>query len=138
MDVALIARNQLARRWSYTPSGRRFCLADPQAEDISIDDIASALSRIHRGGGAYLFPYTVAQHSIMVSEMVPTLAALLHDAAEAYIGDLITPLKDACPELRAIEARVQAAIAAHFEIDTFCRPEIKHADLVGLQQSAAT
>ena len=99
---------------------------------MSLDDIVVALSRIQRGGGHYRFPYTVAQHSVMVSEIVPTLAALLHDAAEAYIGDVLTPIKAACPELCAIENRIQAAIAAHFGIDTFARPEIKHADLVAL------
>lgn len=80
-------------------TGRRFYPLDPRPEDVTIEDIAHALSNVCRWGGRVREFYSVAQHSVHVAQIVersvPRIAmhALLHDAAEAYVGDVPTPLK---------------------------------------------
>lgn len=80
-------------------TGRRFYPLDPRPEDVTIEDIAHALSNVCRWGGRVREFYSVAQHSVHVAQIVerarPDLAlhALLHDAAEAYVGDAPTPWK---------------------------------------------
>jgi hypothetical protein len=96
-----------------TRSGRHIRVLDPRPEDVYVPDIAWALSRICRFGGHAPRHDSVAQHSVMVSELCPpelALTGLLHDAPEAYIGDVIGPLKHALPELMEIEARWERAI----------------------------
>lgn len=78
-----------------TYTGKKFYPADPRPEDVDIIDIAVATGNMCRYGGHCLF-YSVAEHSIHVSKIVPpelALSGLLHDATEAYIADLIRPLK---------------------------------------------
>lgn len=79
-----------------TATGRTIDLLNPTLQQISIDDIGHALSNLCRfGGHTYPF-YSVAQHSCLVAALAPPplkLAALLHDASEAYLGDVIKPLK---------------------------------------------
>lgn len=87
--------------WFQTVSGRKVYCLDPRAEDFDIEDAAHALSRICRYGGHVPGDniYSVAQHSVYVAQCVSetrpdlALSALLHDAAEAYIGDVIRPIK---------------------------------------------
>lgn len=77
----------------------------------------------------------MAQHSLTVAALVPEelkLAALLHDAAETYVGDMVKPLKALLPAFEAIEERVAEAISQAFGIGTFMHPAIKRADLVAL------
>ena len=77
---------------------------DPREDEVDIRDIAHGLATTNRYGGQFPAPFSVAQHSCMVSELCQpanALVALLHDAEEAYTGDLIKPLK-AIPELKAI------------------------------------
>lgn len=79
--------------------------------------------------------YSVAQHCLVVAELVPAqyqLEALLHDATEAYVGDLVSPLKQALPEYRQIEMRVWHAICHRFDIDPVLPPCIHDADLIAL------
>lgn len=79
-----------------TIGGRRFWPMDPRAEDIDVRDIAHALSLICRFNGHVREFYSVAQHSLLVSYHLPeeiALYGLLHDAAEAYVGDMSGPLK---------------------------------------------
>jgi 5'-deoxynucleotidase YfbR-like HD superfamily hydrolase len=106
--------------WMTTFSGRRFWLMDPRPGDIDIEDIAQGLSRLSRyfGGTLGRHGYTVAQHSVLASWIVgqpARLAALLHDAPEAYAGDVITPLKKLLGDAyRRIEAAIMAAVAGRF------------------------
>lgn len=95
--------------WMMTYSGVKFYPLAPRHEDIKIEDIAVGLSRVNRYGGQTVKPYSVAEHSIIVSELATrfaisnrwsaadvrniSLLGLLHDADEAYIGDMPRPLK---------------------------------------------
>lgn len=86
--------------WIQTHTGKRFEFIDPQPDHICIDDIAHALSNKCRFNGHTKEFYSVAQHSILVSEQCETddirikMLALLHDAAEAYMPDFAAPIKD--------------------------------------------
>ncbi|HAM57110.1 MAG TPA: phosphohydrolase [Candidatus Rokubacteria bacterium] len=105
-----------------TYTGRRFPYGGEIPDSaISLTDIALALSRICRFGGHIESLYTVAQHSVLVSRWCNpkhALDGLLHDAAEAYVGDLVAPLKhtDAAAGLRELEVRIHAAIARKFGV----------------------
>lgn len=124
--------------WIGTASGRRLDYLDPRPDQISIDDIAVALSRAPRFCGHTRQPYSVARHSINAVEVLQAehrlddcrllRGALLHDASEAYMGDLPTPLKALCPRYRAIEDRLMRAIAARFGFDWPLHPLIKRVD----------
>lgn len=116
MDSSVARRGQ----WIQTRSGKQFFPLDVRPEDICIEDIAAGLSKICRYGGQCLAFYSVAEHSIHVSRTVPAqlaMAALLHDAAEAYVGDMVRPLKIMIPDFRRIEKDVQRAIDQRFGID---------------------
>jgi 5'-deoxynucleotidase YfbR-like HD superfamily hydrolase len=116
-----------ARAWQRMLSGRRLDLLDPSPLDVEIEDIAHGLSRVARWNGQTTgrWAFTVAQHSLLVEDLVgrfrPTaprawrLAALLHDAPEYVIGDLITPFKAAVGfDYKALEVRLQAAVNLRF------------------------
>lgn len=103
--------------WMQTFTGRQFFPLDPQPEDIDARDIAHALSLICRYGGHTVAFYSVAEHCLLMSRAVApehALWALLHDAAEAYVGDMVRPLKHHMPEYRAIEDNVLSTIAQQF------------------------
>lgn len=101
-----------------TASGRRVDLAAFTVEDVDDYDIAHPLAMICRYGGHVPGHYSVAEHSVLVSRLVeewgygPTvqLQALLHDAAEAYVGDMVRPLKGFMPEFREFELQVLTVI----------------------------
>lgn len=124
--------------WFCSSSGRRLFVANPDPDAICIEDIAHALSHICRFGGHVDNFYSVAQHSVLVSLNVSPKGiareALLHDAAEAYIGDVIHPLKQCLPDYKRIERLWEAAITARFGLHD--SPEvatrIKLADLEAL------
>jgi 5'-deoxynucleotidase YfbR-like HD superfamily hydrolase len=141
--------------WIQTYTGKAFELLDPKPEQIDIVDIAHALSNLCRFTGHSKQHYSVAQHSCLVATITERmwweehgspcpppvlLAALLHDAPEAYVGDVSTPLKIALrgegtiSEYDVIERRIANAIEARFldgkrlDIDAL----IKRADLTAL------
>ncbi|NHR08383.1 phosphohydrolase [Chromobacterium haemolyticum] len=123
--------------WILTHSGTAFDPINPNPAAININDIAHALSHICRFNGHTREFYSVAQHSCIVSNIVPTelaLAALLHDASEAFICDVASPVKPHLEGYVCIEHRIMLAVAHAFDIDPalFRHPEIKRADLVAL------
>jgi hypothetical protein len=114
-----------------THSGYWFDLEHPETSYISIDDIAHALSNACRFTGQCDRFYSVAQHCVNVSYVVDeglALAALLHDASEAYTGDMNSPLKSLCPEFRAIELRIQSEVYRRFCLPTEDNYRVKQAD----------
>lgn len=121
--------------WILTYTGKRFDLFEPTPDMICPHDIAQALGTIARFNGHTRDHYTVAQHSVLVASLVPKeheLVALLHDATEAYIGDMVRPLKQCMPAFCEVEARIWSAICARFDLDEELPECVKHADLVAL------
>ncbi len=103
--------------WIETVSGRQFWPLDPRPEDVALEDIAHALSMKCRFTGHCRLFYSVAQHSVLVSRVVPVQDAqwaLMHDASEAYLPDVARPLKAGLIGFREHEARVMRAIATRF------------------------
>jgi uncharacterized protein len=110
-----------------TVSGRWVNPFDPDPAQLDAGDIARALANQCRFGGHCRVFYSVAQHSVIVSELVEqrggdaedAFAALMHDAAEAYLGDLPHPLKHRSPlgaAFREAEGHLEAALRRHFRI----------------------
>lgn len=105
--------------WIITHTGQRFELLSPAAAMVHPADIAHSLAHLCRFNGHTHEHYSVAQHCYIASTLVPpedALAALLHDAPEAYIGDMVRPLKQLLPEFKAVEARIWAAICERFDL----------------------
>lgn len=118
-----------------TYTGRQFYPLAPSADQIDIEDIAHGLAYQCRFNGQTRYFYSVAQHSLIVAGLVPPplrLAALLHDGAEAYMGDMVKPLKQLFPSFSVIEAKVMGAIGLRYGIENFDDKAIKYADLVAL------
>ncbi len=116
-------------------SGGIFNLIEPNASVLSIDDIAHSLSHMCRFAGHTRVFYSVAQHSALVSALVPepfALAGLLHDISESILVDIPTPLKRLLPEYRVIEERVERALFAKFGVSFPLDPCIKRADQTAL------
>lgn len=116
-----------------TASGIYINLIETESNTVLVADIAHALSHVCRFAGHTRSFYSVAQHCWLASFLVPeedALAALFHDAAEAYIGDVASPLKQLLPEYRAIEARLQADIFAKLGLPDEMPASIKQADLI--------
>ena len=123
-----------------TLKGRRFYPSDPQPGDFDLEEIAHALSMICRFGGQIRSFYSVGQHSVLVGRAVfgatgnhaLALYGLLHDAAEAYIGDVVWPVKHAS-EMRGykvLEQRVESALRRQFGLHPVQPDVVKHYDLV--------
>ncbi len=128
------------RAWQRMLSGRRLDLLDPTPLDIEIEDIAHGLAFVARWNGQTLgdYPYSVAEHSLLVEEIfaranpgIPSrwrLAALLHDAPEYVIGDMISPVKAAVgPGYGALDERLTAAIHLRFGLPAQLPATIKRA-----------
>lgn len=135
------------RAWQRMLSGRRLDLLAPSPDDVAIEDIAHGLARVARWNGqtSGAHAFSVAQHSLLVTDIVAHLygdvdatalrAALLHDAPEYVIGDLISPFKSAIGlDYKAFEKRLLAAIHLRFDIpimlDDAINAAIKNADRV--------
>lgn len=117
--------------WMQTVTGKAFWPLDPRPEDIDIEDIAHALAMLSRFGGHTSRFYSVAEHSYHVSQCVPrehAFQALLHDATEAYVGDVIRPIKHMLPAYQDIESGVWAAIAMRFDVPFKMHTSVKFAD----------
>jgi len=121
------------KHWFLTHTGKQFWPLDARPDEIDIEDIAHGLSHICRFGGHCRHFYSVAQHSVLVSRAVTfRKLGLLHDATEAYIGDMVRPLKLQMPEFNAIESKLWSVIAERFGLPLDMPPEIKQADNAAL------
>lgn len=134
--------------WMLTASGARFDLEFVASNAVDIADIAHHLSQINRYTGACARPYSVAEHSLLVCDILHRqghtdpwllLAGLLHDAHEAYTNDLSSPMKQAVGAAwHDVEARVEQAVQIRFGLHYTCALDragpqhIKHADLTAL------
>lgn len=117
--------------WMQTASGRQFWPLDPRSDEIYIEDIAAALSKMCRYGGHVHTFYSVAEHCVLMANAAPDgfhLAALLHDASEAYLNDMIRPIKPHLSEYKAIEATLERAVARRFTLQWPTPPAVKHMD----------
>lgn len=130
---------KVARAWQRMLSGRRLDLLDPTAVDIEIEDIAHGLAFVARWNGQTQgdWPYSVAEHSLLVEEILRRqggsdprwqLAALLHDAPEYVIGDMISPVKSAIgPAYGVLDARLTAAVHIRFGLPAVLPLTVKRA-----------
>jgi hypothetical protein len=120
---------------SMAATGRQFWPLDPRPEEIDLRDIARALSNQCRFGGHMNAFYSVAQHSVLVSWHSPNhpIAGLLHDAAEAYLVDVPTPIKKHLHGYEEIERNLLGAIGERFDVWLKDLPEeVKIADMRAL------
>lgn len=141
------------RAWQRMLSGRRLDLLDPTPMDIEIEDIAHGLSFVARWNGQTHgdFPYSVAEHSLLVERLFTRLypkstpkdrlAALLHDAPEYVIGDMISPVKAAVGlGYEALDQRLTAAIHIRFglpaKLPAALKKRIKAADTISAWMEA--
>jgi hypothetical protein len=109
---------------------------DLHPDDIDIDDIAHALSMLCRFNGHCAKFYSVAEHSVLVSQLCPpeyAMAGLLHDATEAYIADVPRPLKAQLPDYVIAENRASLAIASRFGLSEIFPEAIRQADDAALE-----
>lgn len=135
------------RAWQRMLSGRRLDLLDPTPMDIEVEDIAHGLAFVARWNGQTVgdFAYSVAEHSLLVTDIFTSmnpnapvkwqLAALLHDAPEYVIGDMISPVKAAVgPGYEVLDDRLMAAIHIRFglpaQIPVAVKKQIKKADKI--------
>lgn len=143
------------RAWQRMLSGRRLDLLDPTPVDIEIDDIAHGLAFVARWNGQTKgdWPYSVAEHSLLVEEIFTRqavtvspkwkLAALLHDAPEYVIGDMISPVKAAVgPAYGALDERLTAAVHLRFglpaTLPAAIKAQIKAADRISAWMEAVS
>ena len=127
--------------WIQTYSGVRFDPLNPTIDSICIEDISQALSLQCRFSGHSKFHYSVAQHSLLTSYLVSKqnqLHALLHDASEAYLVDLPTPLKLAkgFESYLIFEKKLEAVIAEKFGLTAIMPEEVRAADKMMLATEA--
>lgn len=118
-----------------TRSGRRLYIQNPTPAQIDIEDIAHGLAHQCRFNGQTSHFYSVAQHSVIVASILPPelkLAGLLHDASEAYLGDIVQPLKELLPEYSSIESSFCEVIGQRFKVDLSHHDLVKQADLIAL------
>ncbi len=131
--------------WQQTASGYAFYPTDPRAEDVRIGDIAAALSRTCRYAGhlkSSIEHYSVAQHAYQISRWMEEdgwgpeacYAGLHHDSEEAYVGDIISQVKWAVPDLRPFAASITMAVrqALGITISPSLEKSVKYYDFVAL------
>lgn len=122
-----------------TYTGQLLDVSSPDPGHINLIDIAHGLAYTHRFGGHTTgsLGYTVAQHSLLVAELLldprHIVAALLHDASEAYLGDVPSPIKKSLPDYQRLENRLMHTIARKYHFDYPVAREVREADMKALQ-----
>jgi uncharacterized protein len=120
-----------AEPYIHTFHGRRIYVRDPDLNDtLHLEDIAHGLARVSRFTGQTSHRYSVASHSLMVADLLPSTlhaSGLLHDAVEAILGDVSSPLKSLLPGYKDLQARWETAMAVRWGVP-LAGPEIKRAD----------
>lgn len=122
-------------KYIVTRTGKLFRPLDPSADDLDIIDIAAALGKICRYTGHVRHFYSVAQHSVLVSEHVPkelALQGLMHDAQEAYMTDVNSPVKSVLEDYKIYERQLERTILRKFCGVSTLDPAVKKADLEAL------
>lgn len=117
--------------WTSTASGGRFYPLNPIQDEVDIFDIAHALSNQCRFAGHVIHHYSVAQHSVLVSQLAPKgfeLEGLMHDAAEAYVVDVPYPIKPHIPQHGVIEENVLKVIGEKYSFPHVMSEEINFLD----------
>jgi hypothetical protein len=118
-------------RWIGLLSGAILHYDHPETSDVTIDDLASALSNVCRFSGHLPCFYSVAQHLVNTSYIVPpehAFDALMHDTAEAFTNDIPTPLKWTFPEFKVIESKIEGGMSKLFNFNYPYPAEVKLAD----------
>lgn len=139
MDAATTQQDNARRMAAVAPtillsSGRYFDFQNPQP--LTIEEVAHALANICRFTGNCREFYSVAEHCVLVSRLLPphlAMQGLLHEVGEAVMGDMAGPLKRIFPEFKALEHRVEAVILEGFGLPATLDPLVKRADLVALR-----
>ena len=117
--------------WFTLSSGKRFYPFNPNPDDIEISDIALALSHLCRYNGHCRLFYSVAEHSVHCSNYVANgheFTALMHDATEAYVGDMIRPIKRFTPNFQEAEELVWQAMCSRFDLPREMPEEVHYVD----------
>lgn len=136
--------------WIQTYTGVAFDLLDPSPDMVELEDIAHSLSLLCRYTGHSSRFYSVAEHSLEVARLAAKCSpeqraipmarwGLMHDAAEAYVGDMSAPLKSVLPKYKRIEREISGAVISRFGIDLgdgTIQKVIKHFDRVMLVTEA--
>jgi hypothetical protein len=137
MDTTLQPIHKTDEGFFNTASNIKISLHEPTADMITIEDIAASLSKICRFGGCIPEFYSVAQHTLLVVKLAPPplkKAAFLHDAAEAYLGDVIKPLKHLIKDLYTpLELKFEKLIFEKFNVPFEQCAEIKKYDMQALE-----
>jgi 5'-deoxynucleotidase YfbR-like HD superfamily hydrolase len=131
----IAAPTNLGDHWISLLSGAKFNYNKPEESDVTIEDLASALSNICRYSGHLPRFYSVAQHLVNTSRLVEpehAYTALMHDTAEAFTNDLPTPLKWALPIFKELETSIESAMSKRFGFQFPYPAEIKDADSIML------
>ena len=130
--------------WMITASGRRFYPLDPRPEDVDWSDVAHHLARLCRYGGAVAGWYSVAEHCCLMTDWMLERGdidmaryALVHDAPEAYIGDVIRPIKPDLPAFRGIEEPIEVMMLGMLGLAPELPTAVKQADtlIIGDEQA---
>lgn len=123
--------SKIGDQWIGLLSGAQFNYNKPEESDVTLDDLASALSNICRFSGHLPCFYSVAQHLVNTSRLVPVelaFDALMHDTAEAFTNDLPTPLKWSLPIFKELETKIESAMSKKFGFNYPYDPAVKTAD----------
>lgn len=126
---------KLDDQWISLLSGGHFNYNKPEESDVTLYDIAAALSNVCRFSGHLPRFYSVAQHLVNASYIVSeenAFTALMHDTAEAFTNDLPTPLKWALPIFKELEVKIEGAMGKKFGFEFPYPPEVKEADTIML------